>query len=127
MTTVETMHDASNELINRYLAKQKELKTKKMFTSVKISFYYEADVTQKQIDNITKKVTTVINNADYTATASFFAERNQIEAIVTFDVTGGYANGIYDQLRSRLNRLIDSHKEAATYQWDNTTITNLNN
>ena len=127
MTTVETMHDASNELINRYLAKQAMKPKTKKFTTVKISFYYDADVTQKQIDNITKKVTTVINNADYTATASFFAERNQIEAIVTFDVTGGYANGIYDQLRSRLNRLIDSHKEAATYQWDNTTFTNLNN
>ena len=125
MTTVETMHDASNDLINRYLAKQQQRKTKK-YTTVKISFYYEEDVTQKQIDNITKKVTTVINNAEYVAVASFFTERQEIEAIVSFDVTdGGYK--IYDELRACLTRLINTHKQAATYQWDNTTITNYNN
>lgn len=98
----------------------------KKYTTVKINFYYEEDVTQKQIDNITKKVTTVINNAEYVAVASFFTDRQEIEAIVSFDVTdGGYK--IYDELRTCLTRLIDTHKQAATYQWDNTTITNCNN
>ena len=100
--------------------------TAKKYTTVKISFYYEQDVTDKNYANIEKKVTTVINNADYVAVASFFVERNQIEAIISFDVTG-YGNKIYDELRSPLTRLIDSHKQAATYEWDNKTITNYNN
>ena len=98
----------------------------KKYTTVKINFYYTDDVTQKQIDNITKKVTTVINNADYLAIASFFSERQEITAVISFDVTNG-GHKIYDELRTRLTRLIDSHKEAATYEWDNTTITNYNN
>ena len=36
--------------------------------------------------------------------------------MITFDVTNDYA-GIYDALRSKTQRLIDSHKEAATSQW----------
>lgn len=89
--------------------------------TLEFSFSYENDVTQKELNNIQKKVTTFINNAEYNSTVSVFVNRNEIRAIVTFDITDG-GRRIYDELRSSICRLIDSHKQPATAEWAMTTF-----
>ena len=93
----------------------------KQFATLELSFSYENDVTQKELNNIQKKVTTFINNAEYNSTVSVFVNRNEIRAIVTFDITDG-GRKIYDELRSSIGRLIDSHKQPATAEWAMTTF-----
>jgi hypothetical protein len=97
----------------------------KKFTSVEISFCFENDITQKDLESITKKVNTFSKNTDYETIVSIFHSRNEINAILMFDVSNGGSHKIYDELRSRLTRLIDSHKQAATYGWDSRSFSNF--
>lgn len=86
------------------------------YEAVEIEFHFVEDVTKKAFDNIVRKVATVTKNAPYQSATVFFADRLSVRAIVTFDTT--YADRkFYDEMRRPLTRLIDSHKEAATYGW----------
>ena len=82
--------------------------------AVQIDFYYENDVTEKDLKNIVKKVQTFCKNADYVTTSAFFTSRYQIQVIITFVDSD---HKLYDNVRYALNRLIDSHKQPATYGW----------
>jgi hypothetical protein len=91
----------------------------KKFTAVEIDFYFEERViSQKDYANIKKKVTTLAKNSEYPAIVSIFTSASNVKAIISFDITGA-GFGIYADLFSRLNRLINSHKQPATYGWDN--------
>lgn len=79
-----------------------------------IEFSYEDDVTEKDLRSIVKKVETFRKNCEYSSTVSFFLSRNTIQVVITFlDVD----HKVYDKLRYPLNRLIDTHKQPATYGW----------
>jgi hypothetical protein len=82
--------------------------------SVQIEFTYENDVTEKDLKNIARKVQTFRKNCGYSTDVAFFATRHNIEVIVTFNETD---RKIFDNVRYSLNRLIDSHKQPATYGW----------
>ena len=97
--------------------------TVKKFTAVEIEFTFENDVTKAAFDNIVRKVGTVTKNAQYESTTVFFANFHTVRAIVTFDVSYDSMK-IYDSLRAPLQRLIDSHKQAATYGWCYSAIAN---
>jgi hypothetical protein len=97
--------------------------TKQMHTSVKVDFSFEESATSQDMARIEKKVATLIKNSSYEATASFFSTRNEITVVITFDITFA-PHKFVDKTRSVLTRLIDSHKQPATYQWDFTTISN---
>ena len=88
----------------------------KKFATLELSFAYENDVTEKELNNIKKKVTTFINNAEYNSNVGVFINRHEIRTIITFDITDG-GHRIYDELRSSIGRLIDSHKQPATAEW----------
>lgn len=90
-------------------------KTKK-YESLRIQFFFENDFQDKDLRRITSKVHTFANNSGYQFVTSVFVERHEIQYVITFDVTND-GNTIYDALRSKAQRLIDSHKEAATSQW----------
>ena len=92
------------------------LEKPKKYESLRIQFYFENDIQDKDVKRITSKVATFTNNSGYQFVTSVFVERHEIQYVITFDVTSDYA-GIYDALRSKTQRLIDSHKEAATSQW----------
>ena len=93
----------------------------KSFATLELSFSYENDVTQKELNNIGKKVTTFINNVEYNSNVGVFVNRHEIRTIITFDITDG-GHRIYDEIRSRISRLIDSHKQPATAEWAMTTF-----
>lgn len=82
--------------------------------AVQIEFTYENDVTEKDLKSIVRKVETFRKNCQYDTTVAYFATRHNIEVVVTF-VTDSYK--LVDVVRSSLNRLIDSHKQPATYGW----------
>ena len=97
--------------------------TKTMHTSVRVDFSFEESTTSQDMARIEKKVATLIKNSDYEATASFFALKNEIMVVITCDITF-FSGKFFDKTRTPLTRLIDSHKQPATYQWDYTTISN---
>ena len=79
-----------------------------------IQFYFENDVTEKDLRSIVKKVETFRKNCEYDTTVAFFMSRNEIKVLITFiDVD----RHLFDRTRSSLGRLIDSHKQPATYGW----------
>ncbi len=82
--------------------------------SVQIEFTYENDVTEKDLKNIARKVETFRKNCGYDNDVAFFATRHNIEVIITFVEAD---RKIFDNVRYALNRLIDSHKQPATYGW----------
>jgi hypothetical protein len=82
--------------------------------ATQIYFYFENDVTEKDLRSIVKKVETFRKNCEYNTTVAFFMSRNEIQVVVTFiDVD----RHLFDRTRSSLGRLIDSHKQPATYGW----------
>jgi hypothetical protein len=92
------------------------LEKPKKYESLRIQFFFSNDYEDKDVRRITSKVQTFANNSDYQYVTSVFIERYEIQFVVTFDVTED-AHRIYDELDKPLQRLIDSHKEAATSQW----------
>ena len=88
------------------------LNTKTVAASIEFSF--EDQVTDKDLKKIAKKVTTVCNNADYQTVVAYFVSHKSIEVIITFlDIN----HKIFDKMRTPLYRLIDSHKQPATFGW----------
>jgi len=82
--------------------------------TVLISFYFETNVTRNDLKRIVRKVNTVCKNAEYETIVSYFASNNEIEVVITFLDT---SHRVFDAMRTPLTRLIDSHKQAATYGW----------
>ena len=82
--------------------------------SVSINFYFENRITRNDFKRIVRKVNTVCKNAEYETMVSYFTSNKEIQVIVTFLDAN---HRIFDSMRTPLTRLIDSHKEAATYGW----------
>lgn len=90
--------------------------TTKSYTTVKVDFSFADEMSDVAYKRIVKKVTTLRKNAEYDSAVAIFSDRFSLTAIITFhDID----HKIYDKMRSPLTRLIDSHKEPATFQWDN--------
>ena len=85
-----------------------------MLDSVKIEFSFEDSVTNNDAKNIIKKMETLRKNAPYETAMAVFADAHSIEIVLTFVDSDRH---VYDKMRSPLNRLIDSHKQPATYGW----------
>lgn len=79
-----------------------------------ISFSFENGATRNDFKRIIRKINTVCKNAEYQTIVSFFSNYNEIQVVITF-IDANYR--IFDSMRTPLTRLIDSHKEAATYTW----------
>lgn len=92
------------------------LEKPKKYESLRIQFFFENDFQDKDVRRITSKVATFTNNSGYRYVTSVFIERHEIQYVITFDVTND-GHAIFDRLRTKAQRLIDSHKEAATSQW----------
>jgi hypothetical protein len=85
-------------------------------SAIKVEFSFDNDVTRKEMISIEKKVATLRNNLDIDTNVVIFNDRNSIEVILTFD--SNYSRRESSQLQTLLNRLINSHKESATYGWN---------
>jgi len=96
--------------------------TQKIATA-EVSFYFEAEISQTAYDKIVKRVQLYINGTDLDATASFFLSRKEVRAFITYDITDENEYKVYDYLGKRLTTLINWHKEAATYGWNHSSIT----
>lgn len=83
--------------------------------TVKVQFTFPQSFTETDYKAIERKVNTVRKNAGWESTYSIYASTFQIEVMISFDVV--YENKFFDAMRAPLQRLIDSHKEAATYGW----------
>jgi hypothetical protein len=92
------------------------LEKPKKYESLRIQFFFSDGYEDKDLRRITSKVFTFTKNSDYQYVTSLFIERNEIQFVVTFDVTED-GHRIFDELDKPLQRLIDSHKEPATSQW----------
>lgn len=82
--------------------------------AVEVEFTYDNDVTEKDLKNIARKVQTFCKNCEYETVVAFFATRHTITVMISF-VNGD--RKLVDVVRYPLNRLIDSHKQPATYGW----------
>lgn len=84
------------------------------------TFEFEAeDATLKDYDKIMRKAMTVAKNAECLTAVSSMISRRQIQIIFTFQ---GVGYKFVDEMRGYLNRFIDSHKQAAYYQWSNESV-----
>ena len=79
-----------------------------------ISFLFDNGPTRNDLKRIVRKVNTVCKNAEYETIVSYFSNYKEIQVVITFENVN---HRIFDSMRTPLMRLIDSHKEAATYGW----------
>jgi len=93
------------------------LEKPKAYESLRIQFFFSDGYEDKDLRRITSKVGTFTNNSGYQFVTSVFIERYEIQYVITFDVTDDGRNTIFMELDKPIQRLIDSHKEAATSQW----------
>jgi len=96
-----------------------EKRKKKMTTAtdqeaVDICFSFENECTQKELRNIVKKVETFRKNCEYNTVVAFFYSRHEVTVVITFIDTDRH---LFDRTRYALGKLIDSHKQPATYGW----------
>jgi len=87
-------------------------------SAVKIEFSFENDVTRKDLIAIEKKVQTVRNNLPVDSTVNFFSDRFLIEVVITY-IDSDCSNREFSKMNSIFTRLINSHKQPATYGWNN--------
>ena len=99
------------------------MNTNKKVATVRVDFYLADDLTAVSYEKIQKRVQRYINGTEVETTASFFTSRQDVSVIIIYDITNLNVRNAYDYLGKRLKVLIDGHKEAATYGWDTTTIT----
>ena len=96
--------------------------TKNKIATVLVEFDFADDINQKMYDKFQNRVQRYIDGTDFVTTASFFVSRKSISVSITYDITGENEWKIYDYLGKRLTTLIDWHKDAATYQWHQSSI-----
>lgn len=90
----------------------------KKYQSVKIQFFFAESYGNKELENLKKKVTTWACNAPFESTISVFPTHNEVEFVVTFDTTDGNPRqDLGAWCNSKLQTLIDSHKQPATCHW----------
>jgi hypothetical protein len=83
-----------------------------------VDFYFEDAVTQKDFDSVVRKVQNHINRNEYALSALFFTTNHNITAVIQYDVSQIRDKAWHKFIAAPLNRLIDSHKQAATYGWN---------
>ena len=82
--------------------------------AVHIDFSYENPATAKDIRNIVRKVSTFRKNCEYNTVVAFFYSRHTLTVVITFIDTDRH---LFDRNSYALGKLIDSHKQPATYGW----------
>jgi len=85
--------------------------------AVMIEFSFETDLTRKNIIAIEKKVETARKNLDFDTTVNLFISRFSITVILTY-VDSECNIRSFDKMNSILTRLINSHKQPATFGWN---------
>ena len=86
---------------------------------VELSFTFPEGVTGDDLAKIKRKVQRTIEGLEFSANAMFFISHKEVRAVIGIEVEGFNPYKDYDELRKPLQRLIDSHKEAATYGFSN--------
>ena len=89
--------------------------------AVKIEFSFENDVTSKDFIAIEKKVETVRKNLPVDSTVNLFSDRFSIEVVITY-VDSDCSRNDFNKMQSIFTRLINSHKQPATYGWNNVSL-----
>jgi hypothetical protein len=95
----------------------------KKYTALKVEFHFEEMTTQKDMDRVTKKVLTYAKNSGLEHIVNFWWTAHQIGVVINFDCTD-YGSMIFTEAwaNSKLQNLIDSHKQSAYAQWDIKTV-----
>lgn len=93
------------------------LATERTMLGVELTFYFDNGATPADLFKITKKVQRHIDTSYYPSVAAFFAEKNEIRAIITYESKFDSTNKMIDSAKPALQRIIDSHNEAASYRW----------
>jgi hypothetical protein len=87
-------------------------------SAVKIEFSFENDVTRKDFIAIEKKVETARKNLPFDSTVNLFSDRFSIEVVITY-LDSDCSNRDFGKMNSICTRLINSHKQPATFGWNN--------
>jgi hypothetical protein len=82
---------------------------------VELSFHFPQGIKGDDLARIKRKVQRMVEGLDYSVNAMFFVDNNNIRAVLGYDITDFNPYKTYDELKKPLQRLIDSHPEAATY------------
>ena len=82
---------------------------------VELSFHFPQGITGDDLVKIKSKVQRTMSHSEYSVNAMFFIDNNNIRAVIAYDIDDFNPYKTYDQLKKPLQRLIDSHKEAATF------------
>ena len=91
--------------------------------AAEVTFYFEtSEVKAKDYEKFNAKIQRFVNNNEFALSAILLVQSDQLTAIIEFDVTNCNAKNVYDYLAPKLTRLIDAHKEPATYGWAHNTI-----
>ena len=93
-------------------------------SAVKIEFSFENEVTRKEFIAIEKKVETARNNLPFNSTVNLFSSRFSIEAVITY-INSDCSGRDFDKMNSIFTRLINSHKQPATYGWNTISFLDL--
>jgi hypothetical protein len=91
---------------------------KPKYEMLKIEFVCQDTLTEKMVQRLQKKVLTFMKNTGYDAIVSYFISGQEVQFIVGLDVQHGGKPWL--ELNSLVQRLIDSHKEAAYSSWGET-------
>ena len=94
--------------------------TERTMLGAELTFYFDNGATPADLFKITKKVQRHINTSYYPSVAAFFANKNEIRAIITYEGRPSKfdsIDNIIDSVKPSLQRIIDSHDEAASYRW----------
>ena len=93
-------------------------------SAVKIEFSFENECTRKDFIAIEKKVETARNNLPFNSTVNLFSSRFSIEAVITY-IDSDCSGRDFDKMNSIFTRLINSHKQPATYGWSTMSFLDL--
>jgi len=95
----------------------------KKYEAMKIDFHFESPVTLQDINKLTKKVGTFCMNTGYENVTSSFITNDQVTFVINFEISN--VMSCITELAPKAERLINSHKQAATYEWSRETISSL--
>lgn len=86
-----------------------------------VDFYFENmndSYTGESYRLISKKLTRLINNWEGAASIHWLETRDShVSALLMFEYSNGDDKGVRKLLDKNLQRVIDSHKQSATYGW----------
>jgi len=93
--------------------------TNTKLVGVECSFHFSNAVTGDDLARIERQVQRTIEGLEYSANSMFFISHKEVRAVIGIEIDGFNPYKSYDELRKPLQRLIDSHKEEATYGFSN--------